>query len=100
LVTAALIAAMQTLQLTLARDGATRQPVSDAFPAAEVRALEATGPTKDEISRVSATAPSSVVCTPPYCGSARVATGGAFYWRSYQEAQHSSSGVGRPADMG
>lgn len=41
LVTAALIAAMQTLQLTLARDGATRQPVSDAFTAAEVRALQA-----------------------------------------------------------
>jgi hypothetical protein len=41
LVTAALIAAMQTLQLTLARDGETRQPVSDAFPAAELRALKA-----------------------------------------------------------
>jgi hypothetical protein len=41
LVTAALIAAMQTLQLTLARDGATRQPVGDAFTAAEVRALQA-----------------------------------------------------------
>jgi hypothetical protein len=41
LVTAALIAAMQTLQLTLARDGATRQPVSDAFAAAQVRALKA-----------------------------------------------------------
>jgi hypothetical protein len=41
LVTAALVAAMQTLQLTLARDGATRQPVSDAFAAGEVRALKA-----------------------------------------------------------
>jgi Transposase DDE domain len=41
LVTPALIAAMQTLQLTLARDGATRQPVSDAFAAGEVRALKA-----------------------------------------------------------
>jgi len=39
LVTAALIAAMQTLQLTLARDGATRQPVSDGFNATEVRVL-------------------------------------------------------------
>jgi hypothetical protein len=41
LVTTALIAAMQTLQLTLARDGATRQPVSDAFGAVEVRVLAA-----------------------------------------------------------
>jgi len=39
LVTAALVAAMQTLQLTLARDGATRQPVSDGFNATEVRVL-------------------------------------------------------------
>jgi hypothetical protein len=39
LVTAALIAAMQTLQLTLARDGATRQPVSDGFNETEVRVL-------------------------------------------------------------
>ena len=39
LVTAALIAAMQTLQLTLARDGATRQPVSDGFNVTEVRVL-------------------------------------------------------------
>jgi len=39
LVTAALIAAMQTLQLTLARDGATRQPVSDGFNATEVSVL-------------------------------------------------------------
>lgn len=41
LVTAALIAAMQTLQLTLARSGATLQPVSDAFDGNEVRALAA-----------------------------------------------------------
>jgi Transposase DDE domain len=41
LVTAALIAAMQTLQLTLARDDTTRQPASDAFTAVEVRALAA-----------------------------------------------------------
>lgn len=41
LVTAALIAAMQTLQLTLARDGGTGQPVSDAFAPAQVRALAA-----------------------------------------------------------
>jgi hypothetical protein len=41
LVAAALIAAMQTLQLTLARDGATRQPASDVFAAVEIRALEA-----------------------------------------------------------
>jgi hypothetical protein len=39
LVTAALIAAMQTLQLTLARDGATRQPVNDGFNDTEVRVL-------------------------------------------------------------
>lgn len=41
LVTAALIAAMQTLQLTLARDGTTRQPIGDAFTAAERRVLAA-----------------------------------------------------------
>lgn len=41
LVTAALIAAMQTLQLTLARDGTTRQPISDAFATTEVRVLAA-----------------------------------------------------------
>jgi len=39
LVTAALIAAMQTLQLVLARDGATRQPVSHGFNETEVRVL-------------------------------------------------------------
>jgi Transposase DDE domain len=39
LVTTALIAAMLTLQLTLARDGATRQPVSDGFNEIEVRVL-------------------------------------------------------------
>lgn len=39
LVMAALIAAMLTLQLTLARDGATRQPVSDGFNATEVKVL-------------------------------------------------------------
>ncbi|HEU5097088.1 MAG TPA: IS4 family transposase [Reyranella sp.] len=39
LVTAALVAAMLTLQLTLARDGATRQPVSDGFTEAERRVL-------------------------------------------------------------
>lgn len=39
LVTVALIAAMQTLQLTLARDGATRQPVSDGFNETEVKVL-------------------------------------------------------------
>jgi len=39
LVTAALIAAMLTLQLTLARDGATRQPVSDGFNETEMRML-------------------------------------------------------------
>lgn len=39
LVTAALIAAMQTLQLTLARDGTTRQSVSDGFNDTEVRVL-------------------------------------------------------------
>ena len=41
LVTAALIAAMQVLQLTLARDGATRQPISDGFSAGQVTALAA-----------------------------------------------------------
>jgi hypothetical protein len=41
LVTVALIAAMQTLQLTMARDGVTRQPVSDAFAPAQVRVLAA-----------------------------------------------------------
>ncbi len=41
LVTVALIAAMQTLQLTLARDGRTRQPVGDAFAPEEVRVLTA-----------------------------------------------------------
>lgn len=41
LVTAALIAAMQTLQLTLARDSATRQRIGDAFGPAEVRVLAA-----------------------------------------------------------
>ena len=41
LVTVALIAAMQTLQLTLARDNATRQPIGDAFGAREVRVLAA-----------------------------------------------------------
>jgi hypothetical protein len=39
LVTAALIAAMLTLQLTLARDGVTRQPVSDGFNETEVTVL-------------------------------------------------------------
>jgi hypothetical protein len=39
LVTAALIAAMLTMQLTLARDGATRQPLSDAFNETEARVL-------------------------------------------------------------
>ena len=39
LVTAALIAAMQTLQLTLARDGATRQPASDGFNETELKVL-------------------------------------------------------------
>lgn len=39
LVTFALVAAMQTLQLTLARDGKSRQPIGDAFDAAEVEAL-------------------------------------------------------------
>lgn len=41
LVTAALIAAMQALQLTLARGGTTQQPVSDAFDAADIRTLAA-----------------------------------------------------------
>jgi hypothetical protein len=41
LVGVALIAAMQTLQLTMARDGATRQSVSDAFAPAEVAVLAA-----------------------------------------------------------
>jgi hypothetical protein len=41
LVGVALIAAMQTLQLTMARDRATRQPVSDAFAARQVRVLAA-----------------------------------------------------------
>ena len=41
LVTAALIAAMQTLQLTLARDGTTQQPIEDAFTANEARVLAA-----------------------------------------------------------
>jgi hypothetical protein len=41
LVTVALIAAMQTLQLTLARDGATQQPAGDAFPAAQTAILAA-----------------------------------------------------------
>jgi hypothetical protein len=39
LVTAALIAAMLTLQLTLARDGATQQPLSDGFNKTEIRVL-------------------------------------------------------------
>jgi hypothetical protein len=39
LVTAALIAAMQTLQLTLARDGTTRQPIGDGFNDTEVTVL-------------------------------------------------------------
>jgi hypothetical protein len=39
LVTAALIAAMLTLQMTLARNGATRQPVSDGFNETEIRVL-------------------------------------------------------------
>jgi hypothetical protein len=41
LVTVALIAAMQSLQLTMARDGATQQPVSDAFTAPETEVLAA-----------------------------------------------------------
>lgn len=39
LVTAALIAAMLTLQLTLARDGTTRQPLSDGFNKTEIKVL-------------------------------------------------------------
>ena len=39
LVTTALIAAMLTLQLTLARDGSTRQPVSDGFTPHEIDVL-------------------------------------------------------------
>jgi hypothetical protein len=39
LVTAALIAAMLTLQLTLARDGTTQQPLSDGFNETEARVL-------------------------------------------------------------
>ncbi len=39
LVTAALIAAVLTLQLTLARDGATRQLISDGFNETEVKVL-------------------------------------------------------------
>ena len=39
LVTAALIAAMQTLQLTLSRCGATRQPVGDGFTPTQQRVL-------------------------------------------------------------
>lgn len=41
LVTVALIAAMQTLQLVMARDGKTRQPVRDAFTPQQVRVLAA-----------------------------------------------------------
>jgi hypothetical protein len=41
LVTVALIAAMQTLQLVMARDGATRQPISDTFTPRQVRVLAA-----------------------------------------------------------
>ena len=39
LATGALIAAMQTLQMTLARDGTTRQPVGDAFDEGDVEVL-------------------------------------------------------------
>lgn len=39
LVTAALVAAMQTLQLTLARDGTTRQPIGDAFDESDIEVL-------------------------------------------------------------
>lgn len=41
LTTAALIAAMQTLQLTMARDAAVCQPIGDAFGEREVRVLAA-----------------------------------------------------------
>lgn len=41
LVTMALIAAMQTLQMTLARDGTTGQPVGDAFDATDAEVLTA-----------------------------------------------------------
>lgn len=45
LVTLALIAAMQTLQLVMGRDAATRQPASDAFLPAQIEVLAAIAPT-------------------------------------------------------